>query len=313
MYVRGRAVPAAGGEKGGLLGGYGGIWGYSDDNWAVAPSLSALQDMILTMEEYANSHNLKFSTDPNPVKCKTKCMAYLRKQRVLPSMMLCGTTLPWVDQIKHLGITVTNKIDGCQKDIMIKRARFIARSSEIIQEFHFAPPDSQMKLHSIYNSHFTGSSCWDMTSRAGEMMEATNNRNIKITYDLPYPTHRNILAVISQVRPLRVTLAKTLLSFIEKSKKSDKKVLRSTLSLVEADVRTITGRNLRSILLMCNKSTVQQLSSADMDTVNYYGEPDTWRIVTIVEMLKARAGEVKLPEDWDSEEFQQILEVACCS
>ena len=32
-------------------GDYRGIWGYSDDNWAMAPSLSALQDMILTMEE----------------------------------------------------------------------------------------------------------------------------------------------------------------------------------------------------------------------------------------------------------------------
>ena len=114
---------------------YRGIWGYSDDNWAVAPSLSSLQDMISTMEEYANSHNLKFSTDPNPVKCKTKCMAYLRKPRNLPSMMLCGTTLPWVDHIKHLGITVTNEIDGCQKDIMIKRAQFIGSSSEILQEF----------------------------------------------------------------------------------------------------------------------------------------------------------------------------------
>ena len=296
-----------------IEGEYRGIWGYSDDNWAVAPSLSALQDMISTMEEYASSHNLKFSTDPNPTKCKTKCMAYLRKQRELPSMMLCGTTLPWVDHIKHLGITVVNKIDGCQKDIMIKRARFIARSSEIIQEFHFVPPDSMMKLHSIYNSHFTGSCCWDMTSRAGEMLEATFNRNIKLTYDLPYPTHRNILPVISNVQPLRLTLAKRLLSFIQNIKKSEKTVLRSMLSVVESDVRTITGRNLRSLLDMCNKSTVQQLRPSDMDTVNYYGEPDTWRIVTIREIIEARAGEVEMPEDWDRSEFQQILEVACCS
>ena len=140
---------------------YRGIWGYSDDNWALAPSLSALQDMILTTEEYANSHNLKFSTNPNPVKCKTKCMAYLRTQRDLPNMMLCVTTLPWVEQLKHLGITGTNKIDGCQKDILIKRAIIIERCSDIMQEFHFAPPESQMKLHSIYNSHFTGSCCWD--------------------------------------------------------------------------------------------------------------------------------------------------------
>ena len=196
---------------------------------------------------------------------------------------------------------------------MIKRAMFIGRSSEIIQDFHFDPPESQMKLHSIYNSHFTGSCCWDMTSRAGQMMEATFNRNIKITFDLPYPTHRNILPVLSNVKPLRVTLAKRLLSFTERIKKSNKKVLRSTLSVVESDVRTVTGRNLRSLLQLCNKSTVQQLTPSDMDTVSYYGEPDTWRILTIREILEARAGKIELPEDWDKREFQQILEVACCN
>ena len=135
---------------------YRGIWGYSDDNWAMAPSLSALQDMINTMEEYALSHNLIFSTDTNPTKCKTKCMAYLRKQRNLPSMILCGNPLPWVHSIKHLGITVNNVVDGCVQDIMIKHVQYTERCNEILQEFHFAHPDVKTNLHSIHNSHFTG-------------------------------------------------------------------------------------------------------------------------------------------------------------
>ena len=292
---------------------YRGMWGYSDDNWALAPSLSSLQDMIITMEEYAESHNLKFSTDPDPVKCKTKCMAYLKKPRDLPSMFLCGTQLPWVEKIKHLGVTLTNTIDGCQSDIMIKRARFIERSSEILQEFHFAPPNVKMKLHSIYNSHFTGSNCWDMTSRAGEMFEGTFNRNIKLTYDLPYPTHRNLLPHISNVKPLRITLAKRLLTFVDKIKKSVKPVLRSTLRLVESDVRSITGRNLRSILSMTDRSTIQQLSPADMDCVKYHGEPESWRIMSILEILKIRSGEIEIPGGWEREELEEIFETACCS
>ena len=228
-------------------------------------------------------------------------------------MTLCGTELPWVDKLKHLGVTVTNVIDGCQKDIMIKRARFIDKSSEIIQEFHFAPPASKMKLHSIYNSHFTGSNCWDMTSRGGEMIEATFNRNIKITYDLPYPTHRNLLPVISNVKPLRITLARRLLTFVEKIRSSEKKVLRSTLRLVESDVRTVTGRNLRSLLNMTNRSTVQQLCPADMNNVIYHGEPEMWRIQSIIEILKVRAGELDQPEGWEMDELEQILEAACCN
>ena len=83
-----------------------GIFGYSDDNWLLAPSLPALQDMLKTCQEYAEAHNLQFSTDPDPRKCKTKCMAFLRKQRELLSMMLCNSTLPWVDKLVHLGNTV---------------------------------------------------------------------------------------------------------------------------------------------------------------------------------------------------------------
>ena len=295
-----------------IEGEYRGIWGYSDDNWAMAPSLSSLQDMIQTMEEYALSHNLIFSTDPNPSKCKTKCMAYLKRPRDLPSMNLCGTPLPWVDKVKHLGITVSNIIDGCQKDIMIKRARYIERSTEILQEFYFVTSDMKMKLHNIYNSHFTGSCCWDMTSRAGQMMEATFNRNIKITYDLPYPTHRNLLPVISNVTPLRITLAKRLLTFRQSIQKSEKGVLKQILKLVESDVRTVTGRNLRSILILTDKSSVQQLHKSDLELISYYGEPDQWRVISIREVLQMRDAEVGPPEGWSMEEMQQILEAACC-
>lgn len=48
-----------------------GILGYSDDNFLLAPSLHALQQMLYICEDYAKTHDLKFSTDPDPQKCKT--------------------------------------------------------------------------------------------------------------------------------------------------------------------------------------------------------------------------------------------------
>ena len=57
------------------------------------------------------------STDTNPDKCKTKLMAFLKKKRELPKLMLCGNPLPWVTKIKHLGNTISNVVDGCQLDI----------------------------------------------------------------------------------------------------------------------------------------------------------------------------------------------------
>ena len=41
---------------------YLGLLGYSDNNIYQAPSLNALKEMIKTFEEFAESHNLEFST-----------------------------------------------------------------------------------------------------------------------------------------------------------------------------------------------------------------------------------------------------------
>ena len=61
---------------------YLGIFGYSDDNFLLAPSLSALQDMLKICEEYAKEHGLKFSTDPNPQKMQNQmhCISTERKR-----------------------------------------------------------------------------------------------------------------------------------------------------------------------------------------------------------------------------------------
>ena len=121
-----------------IRGSYFGILGYSDDSLLLAPSLDALQEIIGICEKYAATHYLRFSTDPNPNKCKTKCLAFLQRDRPLPSMHLFGNPLPWVKSGKHLGITVSNKIGRMKTNILIKRAEYINRNNDILQEFLFS-------------------------------------------------------------------------------------------------------------------------------------------------------------------------------
>jgi hypothetical protein len=70
-----------------------GIVGYADDNFLMSPSLDGLQEMLNTCEEYAKEHNLTFSTNDDPKKSKTKCMAFLNKKRPLKQVTLCGKKL----------------------------------------------------------------------------------------------------------------------------------------------------------------------------------------------------------------------------
>ena len=100
---------------------------------------------------------------------------------------------------------------------------------------------------------------------------------------------------------------------MDKIKKSEKGVLKNILNQVQSNARTVTGRNLRSSLLLTDKSSIDQLHQQEIDQVNYYGEPERWRVVSILEALQMRAGELELPLDWEMEEMEEILEAACCS
>ena len=96
-------------------------------------------------------HNLEFSTDVRIAKCKTKCIAFLKKERELPKMRLCGNNLPWVKSGKHLGNEIENKMNAMQLDIKQKKAQYITKNSDLIQEFHFSHPCALVRINQIYN------------------------------------------------------------------------------------------------------------------------------------------------------------------
>ena len=292
---------------------YRGIFGYSDDNWVMAPSLSALQDILKTCEEYAESHNLKFSTDLDPKKCKTKCLAFLTKPRELPKMYLCGNPLPWVDSLKHLGNMVSNKIDGGQLDMKCKMAKYTEKNCSLIQEFNFTHPSTKITLNTIYNGHFSGSQIWNLFSKGAVQFESTYNRSVKIMADLPFQTHRYLIEPLTGTRHLKIKLIRNFLKFILSVKESSKPVLRQLYNLTKDDVRTITGSNLRNILLLTNKLHIDDLHAGLVDSIEYHQikEEDKWRVGLLKELIDLKHGKMTLPEGWPPGDLETILNFLC--
>ena len=141
----------------------------------------ALQKMLKICEKFANDHNLKFSTDPNPTKCKTKCIAFMKRPRQLKDMELCGNNLPWVNQFKHLGSTITNQ--GCftNQDMNIKKACFVNKNIGFNQQFYFADARTKFRINEIYiRSHL-----WNLFNE-----EAIQFENLCLTCHL---VHTNTL------------------------------------------------------------------------------------------------------------------------
>ena len=276
---------------------------YADDIALLAPSLDGLQNMINDCAAYAQSHNLKFSTNINLAKCKTKCIAFTQRKVKLNNLMLDGKELPWVNSLKHLGTTVTNNGPKIiSNDITEKRAQYIAKNNELNQEFHYAHPNTKIWINNTYNTSFYGAPLWDMFSKNMTKLEKTWNVSVRIMLSLPRNTHRYLIEPLSKVKHIVRSLRKRFITFIEKIKAGEKAVLKKMLDTIESDARSTTGRNLRCLKLqgLDNIGTSYEIS-----------ENEVWRIKLAEDIISARTG--RLSTILSDEELEQICIFVCSS
>ena len=268
--------------------------------------------MLEICEKFANEHNLRFSTDQNPLKCKTKCIAFVKKPMQLSEMKLCGNNLPWVNSFKHLGNTITNQHCFTDKDVIVKKAEYVTKCMELNREFHFADPQTKLTINQIHNGHYTGSPLWDLFGAETLRLESSYNRNIKIVFDLPLATHRHLIEPISEKRHLRIILASRFMGFIEQIRKSTKLIPRMLLHHIGCDVRSRTGRNLWQILLQTDKLCVDQLVKDDISGLKYHPTlpGDKWKEGLVKEILDLRSNKLEI-DGFDEEELECILENIC--
>ena len=82
-----------------------GATAYADDLLLLAPVRNVLAEMVRVCEEYGQSHNMVFSTDPVPALSKTKCMFFCGKTNGVQypdPVYLDGKVLPWAPQLSIL-------------------------------------------------------------------------------------------------------------------------------------------------------------------------------------------------------------------
>ena len=163
---------------------------FADDLFLLAPSRTSAAMMLDTCEQYALQHNLQFSTDPNPVKSKSKCIYFTGTARnvTLPApLQLFGEELPWVDSAEHLGHTL-HKNCTMEQDARCKRAQFIDRTSDLREIFSFAHPEQIIKAGQVYASDVYGFMLYDLSSQASQSYMKSWNTFVKLAWNVPRST-----------------------------------------------------------------------------------------------------------------------------
>ena len=292
-----------------MNGSFAGIVGYADDLLLLSPTIDGLQEMVKNCESYAQDHNLKFSTNDNLKKCKTKCIAFIKKDKPLKNIVLNGKNLPWVKNAKHLGCTITNDIQGLSKDIMEKRAQFINRANELEQEFSYAHSSTKIRLNQIFNTSFYGSQLWDLFSKEAERVEKTWNISQRIFLKIPRNSHRYFLEPLTKTQHIKFSLMKRFVGFVDKVINSSKPIMRNLMCALKEDCTSTTGKNLRRIMLMVNKDRTIDVTPEDLVNQVYVPaeEDNQWRIKIAEEIIEVKNRQLHV-NNFTLAEFDDILD-----
>ena len=142
----------------------------------------------------------------------------------------------------------------------------------------------------------------------------TWNMTHMIVYGLPRTTHRYLVESISQRQHIIRSLWKTFLKFSRSIKCSRKPVLRNLFHQIRYECRSVTGQNLRSIMLKTNHH-VYNKSDLQFDwKMPHYkmSAEETWQVLVIEELLDTKNGKRSM-RNFVPEELDAMLEYACCT
>ena len=169
-------------------------------------------------------------------------------------------------------------------------------------------------MNLIYNFDFTGSPVWNLFSPEAIMLENSWNTSVRIMHDLPLQTHRVFIEPVSKSRHLKFVLLERFLSFLDQIEKSKKLVPKHLLNFIKHDVRSTTGSNLRNLLLLTDKNTIDDLCKDDIRKLKYneIDGKDVWKVNMIHEITDIKFNKLEV-ENFTQDELDEILSHLCTS
>ena len=293
---------------------------FADDIFLLSASRNGLQAMVNICQSFVESKNLKFGTNADPAKSKTKCIVFSKKTKANfkpANIMLNGDELPWVTQVKHLGHML--QADNSMKvDIAQKRGAFIGKMNSLLQEFHFVNPDVMIKLMNTYTTSLYGSNTWDIFSPDCERLYSSYNVAIRLILKIERCSHRYLIEPLSKCLHLKTMIASRYVSFYRTLITSKKTPVRFLARIAEQDQRTVLGRTLSSLLLECNleRENLLKLTAGLVKTKLKYmivPQNEEWRVALCQELLQIRDDDHTELRGFSPEECEELLQHICIS
>ena len=277
--------------------------------------------MLNICEDFAKRYNIKYSTDEDPKKSKSKAMYIVgeggaKLAKPLP-LVLCNKDLPWVESCEHLGHTLS--IDGTMRqDMKEKRAQFINSAVKIRETFSYSYPEQIVEAVEKYCNSFYSSNLWDLNSPEAESIYATWRTNLKLAWDCPRATRSYLVQEVLACGQdqIKTRLLLKFKGFHDSLMTSPSKEARMMIRVAKEDIRSSTGSNIRLIeeeagLDPCTVGTkelreaIRRRGTVDVQIMEF------WRPTYLRKLLSKRR-EMYYQADTDSQkEIQSLIDSLC--
>ena len=273
--------------------------------------------MLETCEQYATEHNLQFSTDPDPVISKSKCIfmtgTRLRNRQKPAALCLYGVELPWVASATHLGHDLHQ--DASQSLITnVSVASFIQNSTNVRETFKFADPAQIPQAVKVYCCDFYGSMLWDLYGDQAEQMYRTWNTCVKLAWDVPRSTDTFFKdeLLCSGLPSIRQQIRGRYPKFFRSLLDSPSLEVAVVARIVSKDAKTTTGRNLLNIKLETGLDVASAPLSQSRKLFSLVSTPSqaSWKLFLLEKYLKKRND---LDINCESTDFINDLISSLCS
>ena len=155
----------------------------------MAPSVSALKQMLRCCERYASIHGLKF----NPAKTQLiKFSMYAASSPTPPCIKFCGLPLEFSNTVVHLGNILSFDLNDSE-DILLKCRDMLTKFNALLSCFPNLDPTILTYLFQSYCLSLHGSALWNISSRSLQSLEVSFNKVLRRIWKLPHASHTAIV------------------------------------------------------------------------------------------------------------------------
>jgi hypothetical protein len=230
---------------------YSGTFMYADDIILLCPSVSGMQNMLITCHKYASDFDIIF----NAGKCKLIMFSdKRRKDTIKPVLNLGSDILEIVDKIDHLGHVIPSDISDTY-DVQMQQAKFNRKANAVLADFNGISGIVTYQVMKTYCSAFYGSQLWDLNHQNIEGLCVSWRKACRRALRFPWRTHTNLLPSLCNSMSLKYLLMNRTLKFYHSCFTSDNSHIRFSIRNALQVSNTTVGKNLRYLMYILNMST----------------------------------------------------------